>query len=164
MNETIGKRISYLRKEKGITQEEMAEKLGVTPQAVSKWENDISYPDITLLPKIAELLGVTVDELLSGENKKEIRVVPEEQRKNLDDLVFKIKITSSEGDKVRVNIPLPLIKLGIKTGLTMPQISGNVALQNIDFEQLIHLVESGVIGKLIEIESADGDIVEIVVE
>jgi len=64
MHETIGKRISYLRKEKGITQEELAVKLDVTPQAVSKWENDISYPDIMLLPKIAEILGVTVDELL----------------------------------------------------------------------------------------------------
>ena len=46
MTNTIGNRISQSRKEKAITQEEMAERLGVTPQAVSKWENDISYPDI----------------------------------------------------------------------------------------------------------------------
>lgn len=164
MNKTIGDRIASLRKEKGITQEEMAEKLGVTPQAVSKWENDISYPDILLLPKIAEMLGVTVDELLSGENKKETRILPKEQRKNIDDMMFRIYVNSSDGDKVRVNLPMPLIKLGLEMGLKMPQVSGNSALQNIDFEQLIRLVESGVIGKLVEVESADGDIVDIVVE
>jgi len=142
----------------------MAEKLGVTPQAVSKWENDISYPDILLLPKIAEMLGVTVDELLSGENKKETRILPKEQRKNIDDMMFRIYVNSSDGDKVRVNLPMPLIKLGLEMGLKMPQVSGNSALQNIDFEQLIRLVESGVIGKLVEVESADGDIVDIVVE
>jgi len=164
MNKTIGNRISYLRKEKGITQEEMAEKLGVTPQAVSKWENDISYPDILLLPKLAEILGVTVDELLSGDHKKETRILPEGQRKNLDDMLFRIYVNSADGDKVRVNLPMPLIKLGLEMGLKMPQVSGNEVLQNIDFEQLTRLVESGVIGKLVEVESADGDIVEIVVE
>lgn len=164
MNTTIGNRISSLRKEKGITQEEMAERLGVTPQSVSKWENDISCPDILLLPKIAEMLGVTVDELLSGEAKNETRILPEEQRKNIDEMVFRIYVISADGDKVKVNLPIPLIKLGLEMGLKLPQVSGNEVLQNIDFEQLIRLVESGVIGKLVEVESADGDIVEIVVE
>ena len=62
--ETLGKRIAALRKEKGMTQEQLAEKVGVSAQAVSKWENDISCPDITLLPLLAELFGVSVDELL----------------------------------------------------------------------------------------------------
>ncbi|CRZ33503.1 DNA-binding XRE family transcriptional regulator [Herbinix hemicellulosilytica] len=164
MKETIGKRISYLRREKGITQEEIAEKLGVTPQAVSKWENDISYPDILLLPKLAEILEVTVDELLSGEAKKETRLLPEEERKNIDDMIFRIYVNTSEGDKIKINLPLALIKLGLEMGMNLPQVSGNAALQNVDFEQLIRLVESGVIGKLVEVESAEGDIVEIVVE
>ena len=62
--ETLGKRIAALRKEKGLTQEQLAEKVGVSAQAVSKWENDVSCPDITILPLLADLLGVTVDELL----------------------------------------------------------------------------------------------------
>ena len=62
--ETLGKRIAMLRKEKGLTQEQLAEKVGVSAQAVSKWENDISCPDITLLPLLADLFGVSVDELL----------------------------------------------------------------------------------------------------
>ena len=125
MTNTIGNRISQSRKEKGITQEEMAERLGVTPQAVSKWENDISYPDILLLPKIAEILDVSVDVLLSGEAKKETRILPKEQRKNIDDMMFKIYVNSAEGDKVRVNLPMALVKVGLEMGLRMPQVSGN---------------------------------------
>lgn len=125
MTNTIGNRISQSRKEKGITQEEMAERLGVTPQAVSKWENDISYPDILLLPKIAEILDVSVDVLLSGEAKKETRILPKEQRKNIDDMMFKIYVNSAEGEKVRVNLPMALVKVGLEMGLKMPQVSGN---------------------------------------
>lgn len=62
--ETLGKRIAALRKEKGLTQEQLAEKVGVSAQAVSKWENDVSCPDITLLPLLADLFDVSVDELL----------------------------------------------------------------------------------------------------
>jgi transcriptional regulator with XRE-family HTH domain len=164
MGKSIGNRISQFRKEKGYTQEEMAEKLGVTPQAVSKWENDISYPDILLLPKIAEMLGVSVDELLSGESKKDTNFLPEGQRKNIDDMMFRIYVNSADGDKVRVNLPMALVKLGLEMGMKMPQVSGNNSLKDIDFKQLIFMVESGLIGKLVEVESADGDIVEIVVE
>ncbi len=62
--QTMGKRIVQLRKEKGYTQEQLAELVGVSAQAVSKWENDVSCPDISILPKLAEVLGVTTDELL----------------------------------------------------------------------------------------------------
>ena len=62
--ETMGKRISDLRKSKGMTQEQLAQRVGVTAQAVSKWENDLSCPDISILPQLAEALGVTTDELL----------------------------------------------------------------------------------------------------
>ncbi len=67
MNQTIGQRISNLRKEKNLTQEALADLLSVSGQAVSKWEQDRSYPDILLLPILAKILGVTVDELLTGE-------------------------------------------------------------------------------------------------
>lgn len=164
MVQSIGNRISQLRREKGITQEEMAEKLGVTPQAVSKWENDISYPDILLLPKIAKMFDVTVDELLSGESRKETNFLPEGQRKSIDEMMFKVYVNSADGDKVRVNLPMGLVKLGLEMGMKMPQVSGNNAIKDIDFEQLIYMVESGLIGKLVEVESADGDIVEVVVE
>ena len=77
--ETIGKRIAEYRKNKNMKQDELAEALGVSPQAVSKWENDISCPDIMLLPKLAKLFGTTVDELLSG---KRNRKLPSFRKKN----------------------------------------------------------------------------------
>ena len=70
MEQTLGKRIVKNRKRLGLTQEQLAERLGVTPQAISKWENDQSCPDITLLPKLAEVFGTTTDELLGHKNTK----------------------------------------------------------------------------------------------
>lgn len=66
MKETIGLRIKNKRKEMDMTQEDLAEKLGVTFQAISKWENDASIPDITLLSKIAEVLNMNIEELING--------------------------------------------------------------------------------------------------
>lgn len=67
----IGKKIKQLRTAKGMTQETLAAELAVTPQAISKWECDITMPDIQLLPKLAILFGVTIDELfcLTDENE-----------------------------------------------------------------------------------------------
>ena len=65
-SETLGRRIARLRLARTATQERLAKELNVSPQAVSKWENDINHPDISLLPDLARFLGVSVDELLSG--------------------------------------------------------------------------------------------------
>lgn len=61
---TMGKRILFHRKRLGLTQDQLAEQLGVTAQAVSKWENNQSCPDVSLLPQLAEIFGITTDELL----------------------------------------------------------------------------------------------------
>lgn len=66
----MGKFISMLRKEKGLTQQELAEKLGITDKAVSKWERGLGCPDISLLTPISELFDVSINELLLGERKK----------------------------------------------------------------------------------------------
>ena len=62
--QTLGMMISTLRKEKGMTQLELAEKMGVTDKAVSKWERDLSFPDINSIPKLAEIFEVSVDDLM----------------------------------------------------------------------------------------------------
>ncbi|MDR0840191.1 MAG: helix-turn-helix domain-containing protein [Christensenellaceae bacterium] len=66
-NDTIGRRIAALRKQAGMTQEQLADQLGVSAQAVSKWENDISCPDISILPTLASIFHVSVDMLLGVE-------------------------------------------------------------------------------------------------
>ena len=63
-NIKINEQIAFLRKQKGLTQEELAKSLGVTNQAVSKWESAQCCPDIALLPDIAKLFEVSVDELM----------------------------------------------------------------------------------------------------
>ena len=64
--QTFGAMLAALRKEKGMTQLELAEQMGVTDKAVSKWERDLSFPDVTSLPRLAEILEVSVDELMQG--------------------------------------------------------------------------------------------------
>lgn len=161
---TLGKMIAQLRKDHRITQEELSEKLGVSPQAVSKWENDQSYPDILLLPKIAEIFRVSIDELFSRSAKPETMMLTEAEKKPLDDMIFKVIVNAANGDKVRVNLPMPLIKVGLEIGMKMPEVAGNDALQGIDLGQLFTLVEKGVIGKLVEVESSNGDSVQVFVE
>lgn len=78
MENTLGKRIAAQRKRLGLTQEQLAEKLGITAQAVSKWENDLSCPDISVLPLLADIFGISTDELL-GRN---LTPVPVESTKN----------------------------------------------------------------------------------
>ena len=167
MEKTLGMRIADLRRAKGMKQDELAEKLGVSPQAVSKWENDVSCPDIMLLPKLAKELDVTVDELLTGkdESAPAVQLVPEEKRKSFDELMLRIKVDSSDNDRVRVNLPLPLIKVFLDAGMSIEGMGGDKLKNvNIDWNQIMMLIENGVVGKLVEIESSDGDRVEIVVE
>jgi len=65
--EKIGKFITECRKQKNLTQNELADKLGITDKAISKWENGRCMPDISLLEELCSILGVTINELLSGE-------------------------------------------------------------------------------------------------
>ena len=80
---TMGMMIAAKRKELGLTQMELAEKMGVTDKAVSKWERDLSYPDISSLPKLAEILGMSVDELMQVKHNSENR----ESRQSVRDIV-----------------------------------------------------------------------------
>ena len=165
MELTLGKRIAMLRRQKELRQEDLAQMLEVSPQAVSKWENDQTCPDITLLPRLAEILGVTVDELLSGKTEVQpaVKLESVQQRKDIKDMMLRIVVDSADGDKVRVNFPLSLVQLAVDTGMELPQISGKEALSGIDLKQILELVSHGVVGNLIEVDSADGDVVRIFV-
>lgn len=68
---TMGEIICALRKEKGMTQRDLAEKLNVSDKAVSKWERNVACPDINTIPKLAEVLGVSVEEIMNAKPKNE---------------------------------------------------------------------------------------------
>ena len=76
-NKSIGEMISSLRKEKGMTQNDLAEKMNVTDKAVSKWERNLSCPDINSISKLANILETTVEELLNAQIKKEKNKIDE---------------------------------------------------------------------------------------
>lgn len=82
--QTLGAMIAALRKEKGMTQLDLAQQLGVTDKAVSKWERDLSCPDVNSLPKLAEVLGVTVDELMRT------KIKPKEESKGEWSHIFEV--------------------------------------------------------------------------
>lgn len=71
LNKTLGEMINFLRKEKNMTQNDLAEKMNVTDKAVSKWERNLSCPDVNSIPKLAEILGVSVEELLNAQTKQD---------------------------------------------------------------------------------------------
>ena len=69
--EAMGKRIAQLRKARNLTQQQLADQLNVTNRAISRWERGDGYPEITLLPKLADSLGVTTDEILGHKTRKQ---------------------------------------------------------------------------------------------
>lgn len=67
-NQSMGDMISTLRKEKGMTQKDLADRLNITDKAVSKWERNLAFPDTATIPKLAELLGISVEELMNAKS------------------------------------------------------------------------------------------------
>ena len=153
---SFGTKIQELRKEKGMTQEELANDLAITPQSVSKWENEQSTPDLDTLVKIAKILGVSCDYLLGNEVEAKVSV------KDHNKLLLKLVVDSADGDKVKINLPLSVVKTLIEAGSL--KLGDNNILEKIDFNMIFLMIDNGTIGKLLEVDSADGDHVAIFVE
>ena len=169
MTETFGQRFSRFRKAKGLTQDDIANKVNVSSQAVSKWENDINMPDVGILLYLGDILGVTTDELLGKESTVPAKYEPETVQKDFSKLMLRVLVDSAEGDKVRINLPLQIVKIALDAGVS-PAISvngqGNVAdaMASIDWKQVYSLIEQGLLGEIVTVESKDGDHVRVVVE
>ena len=101
--QTLGMMISSLRKEKGMTQLELAEKMGVTDKAVSKWERDLSFPDINSIPKLAEIFDVSVDDLMQ---------VKTETKENMSkNKVDEIVDTALKGIRIAMGIAVTVLSV-----------------------------------------------------
>lgn len=87
---TIGSFIAALRKANGLTQKELAEKLNVSDKAVSRWERDECYPDLTMIPALAEIFGVSCDELLNGGRTNSEERQPRQEQKTAKQIDFLI--------------------------------------------------------------------------
>lgn len=115
------------------------------------------------LPKLAKLFGVSVDCLLSEEDVSETWFVPAESRKKLDDMMMKIVVDVEPDTKVRVNLPIPIVKVMMESGASLTSLVDTPHMSKVDLPKIFDLVENGVCGKIIEFDSQDCH-VEIVVE
>ncbi len=161
--QSLGERIAALRKARGMTQEQLAESCSVTAQAVSKWENGLTAPDISLLPRLAELFSVTTDELLGVHRAETVAVDP--SAVDVSKLLLRVRVLSSESE-VKVNFPFTVAELLLKNEKFLES-AGNGKmefLKELDLRQIVLLVRSGVMGKLVEVKGADGNLVEVWVE
>ena len=109
---SIGEIIASLRKAKGMTQNELAEKMNVTDKAVSKWERDLSCPDVNTISKLADILDVSVEELLKAKKKDE----PNTKIKDLVNLIFKAVALAMGIAVVVLNI---LNQIDVKSSIIM---------------------------------------------
>lgn len=150
---TLGKRIAYLRKSRSFTQEALAEQLSLFAQAVSKWEHDLSCPDIMTLPKPAQLLQVTTDTLLTG-------AVPASApssvvRKPPEELVICIQIVSDDDTMIRCNLPFKAFRIASQHSLM--SITYNIGtgdesiLSRLDCQDILQRIESGATGKILDL-------------
>ena len=110
---SIGETIASLRKQKGMTQNELAEKMNVTDKAVSKWERDLSCPDINTISKLADILDVSVEELLKAKKKENSNTA---KMKDLINLIFKAVALAMGIAVVVLNI---LNQIDIKSSIIM---------------------------------------------
>ncbi len=158
MSETFGARFARLRKQKGFTQEQIAEKVNISYQSVSKWENDITSPDISLLVPLSDILGVTVDQLMGKQSQVTVKM----QDSDINNMILRIVVESAQNDKVKLNLPVALVKMCLDKGMAIPM--GGGKLEDVDFVEVMKLIECGVVGKLVDIESAKHDKIYVVAE
>ena len=182
---TFGEKLNSMRKNSGFTQEEVAVRLGISPQAVSKWENDLSCPDIMLLPEIAKLYGKSVDELLGTDDfneadakesiiddkisKQNAEIKDSFSRKNVGNgkMFLKVNVITQNGDNINVRLPVTLLK-SVKGLLGSIKINNSAAdgidLSEIDFDMIFELIDSGVMGEIVNIVTQNGDNIKVYAE
>lgn len=159
---TLGTRIADRRKKHNLTQEEFSVLLGVTAQAVSKWENDISCPDIMLLPKIAEILEVSIDELMGVKsdfsNKEQIL---SSEVIDVSKLKFRIHIIDNRGKPIKIALPMAFVLKLANVGIKISGIVGTSVVDDLKLDQILELVKNGVTGEVFDLTADDGTSVKI---
>lgn len=167
----LGNNISERRKAMGLTQEELASKLGVSAQAVSKWENNLSCPDISLLPDISKLFSISVDELLGASDTKTKEDVSEaeiphsqpeftyEEPVHTGKKASKLIIsTERNGKSSKVKFPLGIVRFGLNIGGIFGGLSGEQA------NAVENAIKTGLMGEILSVDGENGEKVIISLE
>ncbi|MBQ8764157.1 MAG: helix-turn-helix transcriptional regulator [Clostridia bacterium] len=167
----LGKNISERRKAMGITQEELAANLGVSPQAVSKWENNLSCPDISLLPDISKLFGISVDELLGvmplsekTEQTKEESAYTAPEAANEEPVYSGKKatklliVTERNGKTTNIKFPIGIVRFGLNIGGIFGGLTGEQA------NSIENAIRTGLVGEILSVDGENGEKVTISLE
>ena len=158
---TIGENIAAFRKEKQLTQEELAEKMAVTPQAVSKWECDSSYPDVTVMQQLARVLGVKVDEILNG--RQEFPVLKQAEPEKIDRRILSIHVTADNNNtSVKARFPVSMVNTLLSNGLLAKLLfdtdDDDDADEKAEVEKTLQMlrsfIEEGVTGPLMQVNTS----------
>ena len=132
-----------------MTQEELSEKLNVTAQAISKWENDLSYPDLEGVNRLAAILGTTVDSILNGESKQpEVTVV---ETDDLGKRMMVILLQTKNGNPVSITLRLPvkLVLRAVEAG-KLEELTGDNAEY---IEQVVEIIKAGTVGMITDVQT-----------
>ena len=157
---SLGKRIQALRKNCGLTQETLAEMMAITPQAVSKWENEQSCPDIMALPRLAACLGVSTDLLLTGADAFAKAEAP---TKKPEELIVRMAVEEPGGVRICINLPFVFFRYAAMYNLLTFTFTAHgdeispaaiQAMHDLDFKAIVQLIESGATGKLLDVNDA----------
>ena len=157
---TIGQNIAYFRKQKQLTQEELAEKMSVTAQAVSKWECDASYPDITVINSLAKVLGISVDNLFNG--SKEIPEMKETTQEKIDRRILRVQVqvTKTENEESDTTIitrfPVAAVNKAIENG-TLKKLVGDDVYGEV--VSTFGMIDAGLTGPIVEVNNPEAHII-----
>ena len=148
----VGENIKKYRKQKGMTQKDLAEAIGVSVQAISKWECDTSYPDIITVQALSKVLGVSVTELFDGiQTPAEIKDAPQEV---IDRRIVRIEV-KTDGTTIVTRFPVPAMKKAVENG-TLERLIGD------DFEEvasILGMIDAGITGHLVDVNTPNAQVV-----
>ena len=158
---TIGNNIAYFRKKAGFTQEELSEIMNITSQAISKWENDLSYPDLASTKKLACVLSVSMEELLNGEANYPVATNADAERIARRILVILVQTASNEAcgvkaTSVTVRLPVSVVLNAQENGTLNELVSQDVTQAQI--EMVINMIKQGITGTLVNVQTEENSI------
>ena len=151
MKEFIGEHIAYYRKKAGMTQEQLSEKMGVTAQAVSKWENGLTCPDLDSVARLSEILGVSVEQLIHGDSALPSVKVVETPQVGRRVLCIQVQTKTPEVFNVTVRFPVELILKAYEMGCLESLVGDEACF----VEQAIEMIRQGAIGSLVDVETEE---------
>ena len=151
MKEHIGEHIAHYRKKAGLTQEQLAEKMGITAQAVSKWENGLTCPDLDSVARLADFLGVSVEQLIHGDSALPSVKVVETPQVGRRVLCIYVQVKGPATTNITVRFPVELVLKAYEMG-SLESLVGDEAPF---VEQAVEMIRQGAVGSLVDVETEE---------